>query len=938
MTSKKYSFCFLLSFITLIVSVSLVQAGTVKGKVADSASKEGLIGATVYVKDSISIHDGAGLDGSYSIKNLKRGTYILVAQFFGYTTQEKTITISDESQVITIDFQMNEAHINLSNVTITSNYTKESDNYARSEEKNSDILMNVMSAKTIQLLPDLTIGDVLQRVSGVSVEKSTTGGGKYATIRGMDKNYNYTTIDGVQIPSPDYGNRYIPMDLFPAEMVERLEVFKTLTPDMEANAIGGAMNLVLKDAPDRFYLSADFATGFNQTLLNQGYEKFNSSVIQTNSPAQTNGSDYAAKVSDFPTGNINYKDVAVPPNLVAGFTLGDRFLGGRLGILLSANFQNIYSATEGFWIKQQSEPNPGPHPNTPIWDYVSNRDYWEQQTRGAGHLKIDYVFSPKHRMDFYAVYTQMNDIRSRIEQDTANSLPGSEMNPHYQSKVTSQYIFNATLKGKDTLAHNLFLDWTGAYSRAWENIPDWDDISLLGTMGQPTAVFSSLSRVWMQSTDQDFSGYINLSYHFNLFGQKVELKTGAMNRDKTRNAYSNEYDFAATPFQPNYPGIDAILANPSYYVFVNPLGTPMSNNSYSVGEDITAYYGMIKLQLLSKIELAGGMRIENTSQAYVDGESINVVAQNGTKQYTDYLPSVEVKYNITDKQAIHASYFASISRPSFIDIVPYQLSGDQFNQYGNPYLLHTTANNYDLRYEFFPKPSDQILIGVFYKQIYGPIEQAVIHSPSGGPSAVIQQPINIGGDTVPAINYGFEFTITKYIKHFGISANYTYTHSSLVAPELIYRNTVGTGQPKTFDTTETRPIQGQVDNIANLSFIYKNPNIGFEAQLSLVYTGKSVYLIAQYYGLDEWQMPMTTMGFSFQKRLSKKINLSLYGKVNNILNTPLVIRMFPPSNYANIPGTSAWLPNQDNNTSLNSIVVQKEYYGQTYLMGLRYKF
>ncbi len=913
-------------------------AAIIKGHVLDVKTKEALLGSVVYLKENNQVNGIAGFDGSYSIKGIGKGTHVIVAQFFGYETLEQTVVVTDSNQTITQDFLLVAQTTNISQVEVVSSYAQGSDNFARSEEKNSDIIMNVMSAKTIQLLPDLTVGDVLQRVSGVTVEKSVTGGGQYATIRGMNKNYNYTTIDGVQIPSPDYGNRYIPMDLFPSEMVERLEVYKTLTPDMEANAIGGAMNLVLKDAPDRFYLTADVATGFNQTLLNRGYEQFNSSVINPNSPAQIYGPGYVANFGSFPTANLIYKDVSVPPNVVAGFTIGDRFLGGRFGILASGNFQNVYSATSGLWIKQQSQPLPGPNPNTFDFDYISNRYFSDQQTRGAGHVKMDYVFSPKHRIDFYTVFTQMDETRSRLEQDTDNTLLKSELDPKYQSKVSFQHILNMTLKGKDTLAPHLFLDWTGAYARAWANTPDWDDISLTGAVGSPNANYSGLSRVWMQSTDQDFSAYINLSYDFNLFGQKVVLKAGAMNRDKTRIAYDNEYDFNALPFQPDYVNINTVYSNHKYDTLVNPQGTPESYNSYTVQEDVTAYYGMAKLVLFSKFELVGGLRVEATTQTYSDGEPITIAGQSGLKQYTDNLPSVELKYDMTDKQAFHLSFFESISRPGFTDVVPTQIPSDEYTIEGNPYLHHTTANNYDLRYEYFPKPSDQILVGVFYKQIYNPIELAVERG--SGPSSTFEEYQNVTTTTDTAvINYGFEFAVTKYIKHFGISANYTYTHSSVTVPERIYRNTVGSSKPLQSDTSETRPLQGQADNIANLSFIYKEPKIGLQAQISVVYTGKSIYDVTPWYGLDLWQMPMTTLAFSFEKKLSKKINLSLYGKINNILNSPLIIRVFPPSQYANIPGTSGWVPDQDNaNGNISSIVVQKEYYGQSYLMGLRYKF
>jgi outer membrane receptor protein involved in Fe transport len=924
----------------LVCALATAHAATIKGHVLDSKTSEALLGAVVYNKDNKAMNGSTGLDGTYSIKNIGKGTYTVVTTYFGYVTMEKTVVISDSAETVVQDFLMEANVINLGQVQVTASADKGSDNYARTEEKNSDNVINVMSSKTIQLLPDITIGDVLQRVSGVVAERSLTGGGQYATIRGMDKQYNYTSIDDVKIPSPDLENRYVPMDIFPSEMVERLEVIKTLTPDREADAIGGAMNLVLKDAPDAFTLTANVATGFDQTLLNKGYEQFNPNVINANSPAQIYGPSYKATVNDFPTANINYKDVTAPPNLVSGFTIGDRFFGGRFGVLVSANYQNVYSATEGLWIKLQSQPEYSPTYNTPDWDFISNRYYSDQQTRAAGHIKMDYIFSPKHRISFYTVYSQMSEIRSRLEQDTTNSLPNSEMDPHYQSKVTYEHILSSTLKGKDSLAHHLLLDWTAAYSRAWANTPDWDDISILGSVGgSPPPVFSGLSRVWQQSTDQDIAGYINLTYDFTVFGQKVELKAGAMNRDKSRSAYYNEYDFNATPTQPSYTNINAILANPNYYVFVDPLGYPGDNNTYTVQEDVNAFYGMIKLNLGTHIQILGGIREENTASAYQDAEPADLAGKYGSNQYTDVLPSAEIKYSFTNNMAIRGSYFASIARPGFADAVPTLISTDEFTQEGNPYLQHTTANNYDIRYEYFPKPSEQLLVGVFYKQIYNPIELSII--PGSGPSATYQQYQNVGGDSVPVINYGFEFAYTKYFWHvFGISANYTYTHSAITVNELKLgtSSVPGESMNKREDTVETRPMQGQVDNIANLSFIYKEPKLGLEAQIAVVYTGKSIYTTSAWYGLDQWQMPMTRLDFSFEKKLSKKINLSLYGKINNILNTPLTIRMFPPNAYANTPGTAAWLPKQDSNGSLSSIVVQKEYYGQTYLMGVRYKF
>lgn len=934
---------FLFIILSFFIADSAFSA-TIKGHIKDAKTNETLIGATIYLKEDTKINTSAGLDGSYLLKNVQPGTYTLIVDFFGYASQQRKITIVNVTDEIKEEFGMKPDSLTLQQVQVYGTYQSGSDNYARSEEKNSDVVMNVMSAKTIQLLPDYTIGDVLQRVSGVTTEKSVTGGGKYAVIRGMDKNYNYTTIDGVKIPSPDYKNRYVPMDLFPSEMVERLEVIKTLTPDMEGDAVGGVMNLVLKKAPDNFVFEANVATGFEQNLLTHSFETYNTSVVNSQSPNQINGNTYQAKASDFPVGATTVTNKPAPPDLFGGFTVGDRFFGGKFGILGSVNYQNTYSATTGFFIKPQAQPNSGPTFNTPSWDYIESRYYYVQQTRGAGHLMLDYMFNKKHKISFYNVYAQMNQIETRYTYDTDNASPGSSLDPNQRTQAIYEHIYNSTIKGTDTLAHNLALNWTMAYSRAWANEPDYNNLSLGGTFGGPPYYnFLGLTTRWINVTDEDFSEYFNLTYDFKLLGQTIELKAGGMNRDKTRVADYFEYDFnsAPPPNQQIYTGMSEIFSNPDYYVLTNATGSPQTGNSYATQENVNAYFAMIKFSVGPRIDILGGERIENTNEAYqTQLNSLVVPAANGGKQYTDYLPSVEVKLKITDKQAIHASYFASITRPNFFDVVPYNLPGEYYTQIGNPNLMHSTANNYDLRYEFFPNSSDELLVGVFYKQIYNAIENAIVRG--NGPSAVYEEAQNIGGDTNPVVNYGVEFQYIKSFRNFGVSANYTYTHSAITVPALeAYQDATGTSATRTVN--ETRPLQGQADNIANLSLIYKAPKIGFQAEVSAVYTGKEIVdLNGDWYKMELWQMPMTVIDFSFEKRLSKKLKLTLFGKVNNILNTPMTVRMFPPNQFRNNPvgaGIQSWLPDQDvSNGYLSSILMEKEQYGQTYQMGIRYKF
>ena len=152
----------------------------------------------------------------------------------------------------TVDLQLEPDVSSMREVLVTGSTDRGSDRSVRSIEKNGDMVQNMLSEKTIQLLPDVTVANALQRVSGVTIQRDNTGEGRYAIIRGMDQRYNNTLVNGIKIPSPDDRYRFVPMDIFPSEMLERLEVIKALTPNMEGDAIGGTMNLVMKSAPEKF--------------------------------------------------------------------------------------------------------------------------------------------------------------------------------------------------------------------------------------------------------------------------------------------------------------------------------------------------------------------------------------------------------------------------------------------------------------------------------------------------------------------------------------------------------------------------------------------------------------------------------------------------------------------------------------------------------------
>jgi outer membrane receptor protein involved in Fe transport len=265
---------------------------------------------------------------------------------------------------------------------------------------------------------------------------------------------------------------------------------------------------------------------------------------------------------------------------------------------------------------------------------------------------------------------------------------------------------------------------------------------------------------------------------------------------------------------------------------------------------------------------------------------------------------------------IRLSYFKGISRPALFELLNAPNQGDYYVENGNQYLKHTRSSNYDLRYEYFPKADEQFIVGVFYKNLINPIEYSFAQKSNNG---YVYQPSNFGD----AVNYGFELVASKFYKKFGLSGNYTFTESSITTSKrLIQAN----GIPSSVDVT--RPLQGQSKHIANASFIYKNSKIGLDARISYVYTGERISVVSAFYGLDYWQRPTSQLDFSADQKIGK--NFVIYTKITNLLDNKTIIEIRTP-----LPDYFVGSPGQSRN---DRVLTTLDKYGQTYLLGLRYKF
>jgi len=942
-------FTFLISF--LFISSSF--ASTITGYVFDKNVKEQLVGASLVLTPG-NIKTFSKLNGKFALNDVQPGKYKLHVAYIGYVSIDTTLDVkADENLKLNFYLIANTATLNT--VIISANGNKETDRYAAKAEQRADNIVNIVSANSIAISPDITLANVMARVSGVSVQRGNTGDGQYVIIRGMDPRYSTTLINGVKIPSPDNAQRYVPLDIFPADLVERIEVYKSLTPDMEGDASGGVVNMVMKTAPEGLRLEGNAGAGYSQLFSMRPFESYSTATVNAKSPAEITGPGVPATVSDFPYQNLITSPIKTPINSNFSLTVGDRFLNNKLGVIVSATYQNTYAGNNTARLVENATLTPAPGPNAQMLqvfpDYLS-RQYSSLTNRLGVISTIDYKFNADNTISLFGTYLQLNENRERYTDDLLlgdysykGYIGGFQENYDTQTRTDRQSIYSTILHGNNKIVKSFTTDWSLAYSEAKQEIPDMANYSTLqsinpNTSGTATSVtYGPLqvqpeSRQWEHNTDKDLSAYLNFHVNTTIDGNKTIFSFGGMDRHKTRDNFDNIYSLNPIPDAGSSPPTQLYVSIPaSQFQFggtqSNPLGNAASNGGvYTFTENVWGLYGDAKYYVGDRFDVLFGLRVENTSQFYDSSLPATIAGKSASFNYMDFLPSINAKYALSDKANFRASYFKSILRPAFSDMVPYRdntgFGGDNFPTQGNPNVQHSQIDNYDFRYEIFPKGLDQYMIGAFYKTIVNPIEYSVVTT--GFAAGYTLSPSNFG----TAHNYGFEAVFRKFFGSIGVAGNYTYTHSLINSSKIFQYRDPSDNSYHSITVNQPRPLQGQAANVANVSLLYKNTKNGIDAQLAMVYTGERIDLLSYYKNLDNWERPTTNLDFSAQKEFSK--HYIIYIKVNNLLNTPYELIVKQPNQAYS--GASK-LPFQE---SPNYATIENDRYYARYLIGFRFKF
>lgn len=576
-------------------------------------------------------------------------------------------------------------------------------------QRSAGLIVDIVPEETIEHSTDLTIADVTRRVGGLSVTTDNSGGSDRTIIRGMDPKYNYTLVDGIKIPSPGDRSRYIPLSIFPADIVQRVEVYKSLTPDMEGDAIGGVVNMVLRNAPEEPLFKVRLASGYNKTFFDQPYLAFDDHVVRKKSPYELHPPGYEATAADFTKANLSFHNMRPAPDVLGSITWGRRFFHQKAGLLVATDYQNIKRGVSGFFIPQNNEPQLNNAPG--LTDFYRN-NYSTTLIREGFHAKMDYVFNPRNNIGLYQFYASQQDIESRYRVDTSLSLgrtvPGTgRITLSDRSRLHLQHIYSASLRGDHEINSHFSVRWTTAWSVATGLYPDWSELGagtarIQGPNGEITQnplLLDPLTRTWLRNRERDLSVYGYLDYHRTIKKHELSVGAGGLYRDKQRDNFYNSYLFqpviTSTQGQPFTDIYHAEWTNDDGPQ--NPLGAVSNPNTYTAHEYIGA--GYLSVQWNGKwADWTGGIRYEDTRQSFVSSVDPAVsYGHTGSIRYHDYLPSLQVKYRLTDQQLLRACWYRSLSRPALYDVTFYSIEYEDYREAGNPFLKRARADNLDLQ-------------------------------------------------------------------------------------------------------------------------------------------------------------------------------------------------------------------------------------------------
>jgi len=810
------------------------RKGAITGHVSDS-SGGALIAAQVSVQPTGSsvVSDA---QGQFFINDLGPGSYTVTVTYVGFKAFKQTVNVT-AGQVANLEAKMVVESQNLEVLVTADRASGEAEEVNR--ERTADNIVQVLTADVIRSLPNANMADALGRLPSVTIERDE-GEGKYVQVRGTEPRLTNTTIDGINVPSPESQVRQIKFDAIPADIVESVEINKTLQANMDGDGIGGSVNLVTKTAGERPTMNFSGMGGYTPIQNGRG-------LVET-------------------TG-----------------TIGKRFgASKRIGALIGGSYD-----WNGRGI-DDTEPVPdianlGTPTQARFFDQADIREYQYYRSRWGLAGSADYKPSDGSTLYIRGLYSDFHNYGDRWVYTLVDNTPGLTLggsngcsgvtppNPctglpssNVQQRRPDYAIGSILLGGKHVLATTWYT-WDLSVSRSSQvgqvgnnnasfaatnlttsncqnlpsspntpYIPNWSPACFTEAYNPTNFTLSdvNVNKGMTAQLNLQATGAMAKRYHLGSRLSTIEIGGKFRNAHKFDNEYvldwaPNATNISMTQFSntftnnnyyqgayklgynPSFPDVFSFVqANPGQFTATSTAGGNSAN--FDLIEKVSAGYLMNTLDISSRWRLVAGVRFEGTNLDTSSFQTVTTcnppppagttgcpapstaattsgfVKANGS--YVKVLPSASLRYALTTNTNLRLAYGRGLARPNPQDIAQAQTIDTTVNpnvvSLGNPNLKPETADNVDVLLEHYINPFGMITAGYFYKNLVDPIVTHRCGPPTVCPAPfagdIVTQPLNAGSAWIN----GFEAAYLQHLSFLpgmlrgvGLSANYGYTAS-----------------------------------------------------------------------------------------------------------------------------------------------------------------
>ncbi len=899
----------------LTVCTMQVWAQQIKGVVSDSKTNETLIGALIAVEgsDRKAVTD---IEGAFTIDGLKPGMHTLSISYIGYKSMQLQVE-TQKGNVQVVKIALNPDDQQLDEVTVTASEVKNNDAAMIRMTKQSALVTTSVSAQEIGRTQDTNAGEVIRRVSGISLIDD-----KFVMVRGLSQRYNNVWVNGGAVPSSEADSRAFSFDIIPSSQIDNLTIVKSPSAEYPADYSGGFIIVNTKEVPDEnsFSLSVggnwntgsafkDFSYSKGSSTDFLGFDNGMRSLsggINTSLAPQLNAS--GEKVGDYATsllGNgfnndwtVKSKkplgDLKLAASLNRRYTIGDR----TLGLLAAVNYTNEYRTYTdmennlyGIYDAVNDQPNYLRHS-------VDNQ--YNNNVRLGAMLNLTLISKDSnHKYQLKNIFNQLANSRYTWRDGvSAQSNLERSAEYYYRSRTT----YNGQLTGKHTFTDDN-LDWSFGYAYANRHMPDRrryliDDALESGTYALSTG--NDISREWTQLDEHILSLGANEKHHFRFSSFEPDLQVGAYGEYRSREYTTRNFIYNWNVADNNMPSgfrhsdIPTLISDEANmgYDKLYLLEEKQMRNNYRGHNSLGAGYMTLTLPL-GKVNVHAGLRFEHNDMELISNTRDYEKSETSRHYRTnDLFPSLNTTYKINDRHQVRLSYGRSINRPEFREVsssVYYDFDLAS-NVQGNTELKSCYIDNIDLRYEWYPTNGELISLAAFYKHFDSPIEWT--YTVAGGTDLIYSYM-----NAKSANNFGLELDIRKSLDFVGLKDFSLSFNGALIKSKVQF-------EPGTKD--ENRPMQGQSPYLINTGIMYKNRPLQMDIALLYNRIGKRIIGVGRSEGTTgddsnsrvphSYEMPRNSIDFSFAKKFGDHLELKF--NVKDLLAEKVYYKQFADVTYS----------------------------------------